>query len=210
MTILPSYRVMFWVLTALVGLGLITCGPAFGQLLGQDTTVEVRDLPSLMATSHDHANVLLTSLDTIFHDKTICCGRDSALGDAAEAADPNSLKDIAGKLDGRHLLGDGRPIKVTTEYLTPDQVSAGHLITMIEKQHAALMIWNSHLYVVHGVVYIWVMSGSGETAAEVPVIHKILLWDTRFSDSRREVVFDRNADDVGKVQALLFVQWSPQ
>jgi hypothetical protein len=55
-----------------------------------------------------------------------------------------------------------------------------------------------------------VISGSGETAAEVPVIRKILLWDTRFSDARREVVFDRETADVSKVQGLLFVQWALQ
>jgi hypothetical protein len=209
-TKLPWCRGVSRVLAAFAGLSFVACGSAFGQLIGQDTTVEVHDLPSLVSTSHDRSKVLLTSLDTIVHDKAICCGRDSALVDAAQAADPNSLKDIASKLDGRHLMGDGRPIKVTTEYMTPDQVRAGHLIALVEQQHAALMMWNDHLYVVHGVVYIWAMSGSGETAAEVPVIHKILLWDTRFSDSHREVVFDRETGDVSKVQGLMFVQWAPQ
>jgi hypothetical protein len=186
------------------------CSCAFSQLLGVEQTAEVHDLSPLRAISHDHTDVLLTSLDTIIHDKTICCGRDSALVDAAQAADPNSLQDIAKKLDGRHLLGDGRPIKVAAEFLTPDQVGAGHLVAMFEQQHAALMLWDSHLYVVHGAIYVWVISGSGETAAEVPVILKLLLWDTRYSDSRREVVFDRDKADIAKVQGLLFVQWSMQ
>jgi hypothetical protein len=210
MTKLPSYRVVFPAIGALLGLSFAVSAYTFGQIAGVEKTVEVHDLPLLQASSHDHTDVLLTSLDTIIHDKSICCGRDSALVDAAQAADANSLQDIAKKLDGRHLMGDGRPIKVTTEYLTPDQVRAGHLVATIEQQHAALMIWNSHLYVVHGVVYVWVFSRSGETAAEVPVIRKILLWDTRFSNARREVVFDRETADVNKVQGLLFVQWSPQ
>jgi len=41
-------------------------------------------------------------------------------------------------------------------------------------------------------------------------IHKFLLWDTRFSDSRRTVVFDRETEDPGKVQGLLFLQLEPQ
>ena len=210
MTKLPSGRTVLWAGSAFFGLYFAACSCAFGQLVGVEQSVEVHDLSSLQASSHDHSDVLLTSLDTILHDKTICCGRDSALVDVAEAADPNSLQDIAKKLDGRHLMGDGRPIKVTAEFLTPDQVSAGHLVAMVEQQHAALMIWNSHLYVVHGAVYIWAISGSGEAAAEVPIIRKILLWDTRYSDSRREVVFDRDTADISKVQGLLFVQWSPQ
>ncbi len=194
----------------LVSLFVTLAGSGFCQIVGLEKTVEVHDLPFLHSTSHDHTEVLLTSLDTIVHDKSICCGRDSALVDAAQAADPNSLQDIAKRLDGRHLLGDGRPLKVTTEFLTPDQVRAGHLVAMLEQEHAALMIWNSHLYVVHGAVYVWVMNNTGEVTAEIPVIHKIMLWDTRFSDSRREVVFDRETGDVSKVQGLLFVQWAPQ
>lgn len=210
MTKLPSCRPRFSVAGVLCGFFLIVSASAWGQLVGVELTEKVHDLPSLQAASHDHSDVLLTSLDTIVHDKAICCGRDSALVDAAQAADPNSLGDIAKKLDGRHLMGDDRPIKVTTEYLTPDQVRAGHLVAMIEQQHAALMIWNSHLFVVYGVIYMWVMSGSGDATAEVPVIRKILLWDTRFSDSRREVMFDRETADVSKVEGLLFVQWAPQ
>jgi hypothetical protein len=43
---------------------------------------------------------------TEFHDQTVCCGRDSALEDSAQAADARSLKEIATTLDGRQLLGD--------------------------------------------------------------------------------------------------------
>jgi hypothetical protein len=42
------------------------------------------------------------------------------------------------------------------------------------------------------------------------VIHKFLLWDTRYSDSRREVVFNRETDDLGKVDGFLFVDVKPQ
>jgi len=42
------------------------------------------------------------------------------------------------------------------------------------------------------------------------VIRKFLLLDTRYSDSRREVVFTRGVDDAGKVQGLLFLQSKPQ
>jgi len=190
---------------------LVFCCCAYGQSLNQDQEIQVHDLPSLMARSHDPSDVLLTSLDTVFHDRDVCCGKDSALEDSALAADPKSLKDVASKLDGRHLLSDGRSIKVTAEYLTPDQVNSGHLINMILNQHAALMLWNSHLYVVHGIVYLWTASGDPESGSmvETAVIHKFLLWDTRYSDSRREVVFNRETDDVKNVQALLFLETKP-
>jgi hypothetical protein len=202
-------RALSWTVAVLAALYLAACGCAFAQVRAPETTTEVRYLPRLTAATQDSADVLLTSLDTVIHDKAICCGRDSALVDAVQAADPGSLKDIASKLNGRHLIGDGRPINVSTEYFTPDQVRAGDVIALLE-QHAALIIWNSHLYVVHGVVYFWVTSNAGKSISTVPVIHNFLLWDIRFSDSRRDVVLDRETADISKVQGLLFVQWTPQ
>jgi hypothetical protein len=49
--------------------------------------------------------------------------------------------------------------------------------------------------------------GSEQTGT---VIKKFLLWDTRFSDSRREVVFNRDTDDLGKVEGFLFVDAKSQ
>lgn len=181
---------------------LLLCSLAHGQYYA-DQTLEVHDLPSLTSRTHDPTDVLLTCLDTILHDRDLCCGKDSALIDSAQAADPKSLKEIAGKLDGRHLLGDGRPIQIETDFLTPDQVAAGHLVIEIARNRAPLMMWNSRLYVVHGVVYATnVGYTTGETAY---VIQRFLLWDVRFSDAKREVIFNRETEDPGKVQGLLFV-----
>jgi len=78
-------------------------------------------------------------------------------------------------------------------------------------QHAPLMEWNSHVYVVHGLVYLWIANYSPDTGASpTTVIHKFLLWDTRYSDSRREVVFNRDTDDPNTIQGLLFVDAKPQ
>ena len=172
------------------------------QILYQDQQVEVHDLPSLTAKSHDASDVLLASVDTIMHDKDVCCGKDSALVDSLALADPASLKDIAGRLDGRHLLGDGRPIQINAEYLTPEKIYAGRLLNRILDQHAALLMWNSHLYVVYGVVFMWQSDSQGGIYA---LIHKLLLWDTRYADARRTVVFTRGEDDTGKIEGLLFV-----
>lgn len=201
----------YWATATLLGLCLALCGFASRrQVLNQDNEIQVHDLPSLMARTPHSSDVLLTSLDTVFHDHDICCGSDSALGDSAEAADPHSLKDVASKLDGRHLMGDGRPIKVTARYVASDQANSGDLITNILNQHAILMQWNSHVYVVHGLVYQWIAYGGGDQGySQGTVIRTLLLWDTRYSDSRREVVFDRATEDLSKVQGLLFLQWKP-
>jgi len=196
-----------WVVLA-VGLGCF----AYGQVFNTDLEVKVGGLPALMARSHDATDVLPTALDTIFHDRSVCCGKDSALEDSVAAADPQSLKDLASKLQGRHFLGDGRPIQVTAEFWPLDAINSGKTISALTDKHALLMAWDSHLYVVYGAVYQWVwVGGSTEgSATAMTVIHKFLLLDTRYSDARREVVFTRGVDDPDKIQGLLFLQSKPQ
>jgi hypothetical protein len=211
MTALHCCRVAFWATANLLGLCLALVGLASGQILNQDNEIQVHDLPALMARTSHASDVLLTSLDTLFHDHDICCGRDSALVDSAEAADPHSLKDVASKLDGRHLLGDGRPIKVKARYVDIDAMNSGEIVATIANQHAPLMEWDSHIYVVRGVVFFWAAYGGGEQGyTPVTVIRKFLLLDTRYSDSRRDVVFDRETTDLNKVKGMLFLQWSSE
>ena len=179
---------------------------AYGQVTYPDKTIYVHDLPPLTARSTHASDVLAASLEIVFNDKDVCCGKNSAL-ETSVASDPRSLKDIASRLQGRHLLSDGRAIMVTAEYLTPDQVSAGHLIYMLAANHAPLMLWNSHLYVVNGLSYAENFDANGGVSY---VTDTFFLWDTRFSDSRREISFDRKTEDSGKVQGLLFLQAAPQ
>jgi hypothetical protein len=174
------------------------------QVAYPEQEIRVRDLPSLTARSTHAPDALATSLEIIFNKKEVCCGKDSALEDSVQSSDPKSLKDIANKLQGRHLLSDGRPITVTTEYLTPDQVSAGHLIAMLRDQRPALMMWNSHLYVLYGASYVETDDYSTNQVAYA--VHKFLLQDVRFSDARGQVSFDRLTEDPTKVQGLLFLQ----
>jgi hypothetical protein len=205
-TKLPSFRCALEHLSVLIGACLALSCFVFGQVTNQDIEVEVHGLPSLMAKSKDPTEVLLTSLDTVIHDGDICCGKDSALADSVSSADPESLKDVATRIDGRHLLSDGRPIVVKATYLAPEAINTG-LIATLSNQHAALLEWNSHLYVLYGAVYLWVggydpEGGGGPTTS----IHKLLLWDTRYFDSRRSVVFNRETDDVSKLQGMLLVE----
>jgi hypothetical protein len=185
---------------------LAVCCFAYGQASNPDQEVRVPDLLSLTARSSHASDVLATSLEIVFNEKEVCCGKNSALEDSVQSSDPKSLKDIASRLQGKHFLSDGRPITVTAEYLTPNQVTAGHLIYMLTEKHAPLMMWNSHLYVVDGVTYVTGLSHG----AIVYFLHKFALQDSRFPDSRREVSFDRVTEDAGKVQGLLFLQAFPQ
>ena len=167
----------------------------------------VPNLPALTARTRDRSDVLLTSLDIIFHNHEICCGRDSALEDSAQQADPRSIKDIAAKLQGRHLLGDGRPIMVSVTDMMPYGTNPSPIVDALAKNQALLLMWKSHLYVLVGALYdaAYYQDGTG-----FDTVNKYYLLDTRYSDSRRDVTFSRTKDDWNDVQGLLLLSFAPQ
>jgi len=181
--------------------------PGPGYVFHPNQEIRVRQLPSLMARSDDLTEVLLTSLDTVFNNRSICCGKDSALEDSAAAADPLSLKEVASKLQGRHLLSDGRPIQITADYLSPSTVDAYRIISALIDKHALLTVWKSHLYVLYGATFDETLYTDG---TRMDVIHKLMFLDTRYSDSRREVAFNRDTDDFDKVKGMLLLTVTPQ
>jgi hypothetical protein len=189
-------------------LSLALNGSARGQHTYNPDGVRVSDLPKLMARTSEPSDVLMTSLDTIVHDREVCCGKDSALEDGVQRADPASLPDIAAKLQGRHLLSDGRPIIVTAQYVAPEAINASLLIETLLQKHAMLMMWKSHLYVLYGVNY--VEDYDRETGRGTDNVTKLLLIDTRYSDARRSLEFDRQTDDWSKVQGVVWVAFAPQ
>ena len=182
--------------------------PGGWQVYRPNQEVRVPQLPLLMARTHDLSDVLLTSLDIVFHDPGVCCGKDSALEDRALTADPLSLKEIASKIRGRQLLSDGRPIMITADVLppAPSVDISWQIIGLLRDKQALLLVWNSHLYVLYGAVFDEVGSEDGSTAF---MIHKLLLLDTRYSGPRREVIFNRDTDDWGKVQGMLRLSVTP-
>ena len=95
---------------------------------------------------------------------------------------------------------------VTAEYLPATWLVTGVINALAAKQ-ALIMEWNSHLYIVQGVTYGTSYSAEG---ARMDSIFKIFLVDPRYSDQRREVTFDRQTDDWGKVEGLLMLKAAPQ
>jgi hypothetical protein len=169
--------------------------------------IRVSGLPSLKAQSKDAPDVLATALATVFNDKDLCCDKGSSLEDRLPQSDPVSLPEVAAKLQGRQLRTDGRPVLITAELFAADSVNSGQLVTAIREKHPPLLEWNSRLYVLDGVIYDDTFYSDG---AEIYVVRKFLLLDTRYSDSRREVTFDRDADDLSKIQGILFLTVQPQ
>lgn len=164
--------------------------------------VRISDLPSVTAKSKHAADVLAASAETVFRDKEICCGKNSALEDRIQMADPRSLKDVGDKLRGRQLLSDGRPIMVEADYVPEASVNAGLLIADFREKQPLLVQWNSHIYVAYGVIYQETVDASSGVS---DAIDKIFLRDMRFSDERRDIVFDRLTDDWGKVEGVLLL-----
>jgi len=64
----------------------------------------------------------------------------------------------------------------------------------------------SHL-VAYGVVYQKTVDASSGVS---DAIYKVFLRDMRFSDERRDIIFDRLTDDWGKVEGLLLLKAAPQ
>lgn len=168
--------------------------------------VRVSNLPSLTATSKDTSAVIATAVEMVLHDQTLCCGKDSALGDSV-LSEPRSLKELGTKLQGRHLLSDGRPIAVNAEYASQTSINAGSVIGALQDQRAPLLEWKSHVYVLYGAIFGETRCQSG--ARQYSIV-KLLLLDPRFSDQRREVVFNRDTDELAKVQGLLTLSVAQQ
>jgi hypothetical protein len=144
----------------------------------------------------------VAALETIFHEAEVCCGKNSALQDVVESADPLSLKDVDAKLRGKHLLNDGRPITVSTEYTAPASINPSQIISTLLSDRPLLIEWNSRLYVLYGAVFDEKLYYSGQRDY---VVHKLLLFDVRFADPRKKVTFNRDTDDWEKVQGLLML-----
>jgi hypothetical protein len=164
--------------------------------------VRVRDVSPHAAASANATAILVAALETIFHEAEVCCGKNSALQDVVESADPLSLKDVDAKLRGKHLLNDGRPITVSTEYTAPASINPSQIISTLLSDRPLLIEWNSRLYVLYGAVFDEKLYYSGQRDY---VVHKLLLFDVRFADPRKKVTFNRDTDDWEKVQGLLML-----
>jgi len=204
-----SFRSAFPTLAvAVAGFCFVVSYFSFAQEYYPNKEVRIADLPSVTAKSRDASDVLAATAEIIFRNKDICCGKNSALEDDIQRADPKSLKDVGNKLQGRHLLSDGRPIVVTAEYVPASAVNSVNLIEVLTEKQAPLIEWNSHLYVVYGVIFDLTVDDTN--GAKTYAIRKLLLLDPRFSDQRRKLAFDRQTDDWSNVQGLLMLKAAPQ
>jgi hypothetical protein len=170
-----------------------------GYVFHPNQEVHVANLPSRTAQSSNKTTVLAAALETILQDKTVCCGKNSALEDTVLVAPP-SLKELSTQLQGKHVLSDGSSVVVNAEYVPQSSITPDLMISSLMEQHPLLMNWNSHFYVLYGAIYDETVFDSGQRQF---VVHKLLLLDPRFSDQRSKIEFNRETDDWEKVEGLL-------
>lgn len=170
--------------------------------------VQVDGLRFRKAHTSEGTDPLAAALETIFQNRDVCCGKDSAMGDIVTAANPLSLQAVAAKLQGRHVLGDGRPVLISADYLAANPTNGGEpavtkVLISLRNHQPMLMQWNSRLYVLYGAVYTEIVAYDSESGGgTMDTIDKLLLFDPV---SGTETTFDRLADDWQKVQGLLTV-----
>lgn len=191
--------------TLLLAIVISCCVSANGQDDGDgcvfhpNQEVRVVSLPSVVADSPSESAAFAASIATELMERDVCCGRNSALEDQVTGAKGLSLKELGEKLRGKHYLDDGLPIFITDQYWSGASVNPEGIIGTLKVQRPLLMDWNGHLYVLYGAVF----DENLCTDEALHSIHTLLLIDTRFSDHRRYVTFDRQTDDWGKVSGLL-------
>lgn len=178
-----------------------------GYAFRPNQEVRVTGLPSATAPpSSNPSAVLATALEIILHDKGVCCGKGSALEDMVLSA-PRSLRELSGKLQGTHVLGDGRSVVMSAEYAAQSSITPDLMISTLLDQHAPLIDWRSHFYVLYGAVFDETRYDDGRRQY---AIKRLLLRDPRFSDQQGDVVFNRESDSWGEVQGLLTVSAARQ
>jgi hypothetical protein len=161
--------------------------------------VVVANLPLLKAPSAERPAVVATALETMLRDKEVCCGKNSALENAVLSA--GSLKELSANLQGRHVLGDGRPVMVRTEYFPQSSTSARLIVKTLMDQQPMLLEWKSRVYVLYGANFDEIRQYNPDDW--LFTIHKLLLLDVRFSDQQREIEFNNPSDDWKIIQGLM-------
>jgi len=163
--------------------------------------IRLQNLPALVATAKGAPAAFAAALEIVLQDPAVCCGRNSALEDPL-LSDPQSLRELSAQLQGKHFLNDGRSIQVQADYVPQGSIYPNLLVGPLLAQRPLLVEWKSRCYVIYGAVYDETRHTSG---ARDYSIHKLYLLDPRFSDARRQVVFNRDTDDAASLGGLLTV-----
>ena len=195
-------RVAFFLVLAVSVTPIAVCqapntSDAISTIPNQRVTV---DVASYVATPDDPLDALQTTVATVLRDPTICCGKGSSLYARLSAADAASLPRVGERLRGKHSFPYGSAFTIEDHYWPRESVRAEDIIASLMQKRPLLMDWDGHIYALYGAVFDLNKHSSG---IEERVVRSFLLLDTRYSDGRRFVKFDRQKDSWQKVRGFL-------
>ncbi|ABF43286.1 hypothetical protein Acid345_4286 [Candidatus Koribacter versatilis Ellin345] len=163
-------------------------------------------------TARTSDDALATALEIMFRNRAVCCSKESSLVDVVARANPANLQDVATKLQGRHVLGDGRPIQVSATFYptTPTNGSlpaSSYILSTLLSDHPLLMQWKGKLYVVHGANYTQQVINSDSVRSALDIIDTLFLFEPVTGE---QTTFNRVSDNWNEVQGVLAVSatWS--
>ena len=164
------------------------------------------DVPTYISTSADPLETLEATVATVLRDPTICCGKGSSLYARLLPMDARSLPRVAERLRGKHSFPYGSAFTIEDRYWPRESVHAEDILASLMQKRPLLMDWDGHIYALYGTVFDLNKHSSG---VEERIVRSFLLLDTRYSDGRRFVRFDREKDSWQKVRGFLEFKVTP-
>lgn len=201
---MSSARVIFIVLLLIAAASAQDYSDGYYVIPNQQVLVPVtaRTVPS-----KDASAPLQAALATIFQNPELCCGPNSSLENAAATSATVSTGELAAKLEGRHVLSDGRTFVVKADLIQPATMNVTQVVAPLKENRTVLMQWNSRWYLLIGADFEEWVYDSGRRDYS---IHKLRLLDFSNPSAPKEAVFDRQKDDWAKVQGLMLLSAAPQ
>lgn len=155
--------------------------------------------------AHSPDEALPAAVATVLDNADVCCGRGSSLEDVVAAIKGN-LQETAAKLQGRHVLPDGRPyILSATFYATQPHdgtlAARSILLSALRANHPLLMVWKSQLYVVYGANYTEQVTPDPDGGSAIlETVDQLQLFEPA---SGRHAIFDGAKDNWGQVEGVI-------
>ncbi len=187
---------------------------AFATIAAQDTSypslvvhpnqeVTVKNLHLKLARWPGETAALAGALETILDFPQLCCGRNSSIPALPASARSNSLQEIAAKLNGKHVLSDGRPVFVAAHYFSASAITSHQIVAFLMENQALLVQWDSHFFVLSGAVFDDKVYSDGNRDI---ILRKLRLFDPDATAAAHEITFDREKDQWSEVQGFLLIK----
>lgn len=165
--------------------------------------VTVKNLHLQLARSPGETAALAGALETILDFPQLCCGRNSSIPALPTSGRSNSLQEIATKLNGKHVLSDGRPVFVAAHYFSASAITSHQIVAFLMENQTLLVQWDSHFFVLRGAVFDDKVYSDGNRDI---ILRKLRLFDPDATAAAHEITFDREKNQWSQVQGFLLIK----